>query len=267
MKINIFWFRRDLRLEDNHALFEAACSDLPVLPVFIFDTAITDELPADDPRITFIYDALLSINDKLARHGSSLLIVKGDPLESWKMLTETYDINAVYINKDYEPYAKVRDDSVELFLRKKGIKLLRFIDQVIFEEKEIVKSDNDPYTVFTPYKNRWLNKLKESLPLKNFSHKYENTFVSEKFDFPSPEKIGFKRSNINVRPFDTGAIREYDKYRDYPAADKTTYLGPHLRFGTVSIRKMVDLALCENQVFLSELIWREFFMQILFQLS
>jgi deoxyribodipyrimidine photo-lyase len=263
-KINIFWFRRDLRLDDNRALFEAVRSDLRVMPLFIFDTAITDELPADDPRITFIYDSLLDINDKLARLGSSLLILKGDPLVSWKILTETYDINAVYINKDYEPYAIVRDDSVELFLRKKGIKLLRFTDQVIFEGKEIVKADNDPYTVFTPYKNRWLKKLEDSLPLKNFTRSYENSFVSDKFEFPSAEKIGFKRSNIKVRPFDTGVIREYDKYRDYPAADKTSYLGPHLRYGTVSIRKIVELALGENQVFLGELIWREFFMQILF---
>jgi deoxyribodipyrimidine photo-lyase len=262
--INIFWFRRDLRLDDNHALFKAACSDLPVMTLFIFDTAITNELPADDPRITFIYDSLLSINDKLARYGSSLLILKGDPLASWKKLTDTYEINAVYLNKDYEPYAIVRDDAVELFLRKKGIRLLRFTDQVIFEEKEIVKPDNDPYTVFTPYKNQWLKKLKESLPLKNFSHSYENTFLTEKFKFPTPEQIGFKISNIKVRPFDTGVISEYDKYRDFPADDKTTYLGPHLRFGTVSIRKMVDLALSENQVFLGELIWREFFMQILF---
>jgi len=263
-KINIFWFRRDLRLDDNHALFQAACSDLPVMPVFIFDTAITDELPADDSRITFIYDSLLNINDKLASYGSSLFIMKGDPLSSWQKLTDAYDINAVYINKDYEPYAIARDNSVELFLKKKGIKLLRFKDQVIYEEKEIVKADNDPYTVFTPYRNQWLKKLIESAPFKNFTHNFENTFLSEKFEFPSIEKIGFKKSKIKARPFDTGVIREYDKYRDYPAADKTTYLGPYLRFGTVSIRQMADHALRENQVFLGELIWREFFMQILF---
>jgi deoxyribodipyrimidine photo-lyase len=264
MKINILWFRRDLRLDDNHALFAALSSDLPVLPLFIFDTSITDELPKDDPRITFIYEELLKINDELVRYGSSILILKGDPLLLWEKLEETYDINAVFLNKDYEPYAIERDHLVEVLLGKRGIKFLRFNDQVIFEEKEIVKSDNDPYTVFTPYKNRWLKKLNECLPQKNFSHNFENKLLSEKFEFPTPEKIGFEISNIKARPFDTGVIREYDKYRDYPAADKTTYLGPHLRFGTVSIRKMVVLALNENQVFLNELIWREFFMQILF---
>ena len=188
MKINIFWFRRDLRLDDNNALFQAASSGLPVLPVFIFDTNITDELPADDPRITFIYETLSSINNKLAEYGSSVLILKGDPESIWEELVRSYDINAVYINKDYEPYAIQRDNAIETLLKKHGIALLKFKDQVIFEESEIIKSDNNPYTVFTPYKNRWLKDLEAKLPLKIFdSSNLKQVLFHKLLNFLSPE--------------------------------------------------------------------------------
>ncbi|MBK7711492.1 MAG: deoxyribodipyrimidine photo-lyase [Bacteroidales bacterium] len=264
MKINIFWFRRDLRLDDNNALSQAASSGLPVLPLFIFDNNITDELPADDPRVTFIYETLLSVDAKLKEYNGSLFIMKGDPLASWKILLNQFGINAVYINKDYEPYAIQRDNSVESLLKTHGIPLLRFKDQVIFEEGEIVKSDGKPYTVYTPFKNKWLNDLKEILPLSDFDQNLQKKLFVHKNECPAPDKIGFEISSIKVKPFDLDAIPEYDKYRDYPALDKTSYLGPHLRFGTVSIRKLVKMALQENRVFLNELIWREFFMQILF---
>jgi deoxyribodipyrimidine photo-lyase len=263
-KINIFWYRRDLRLEDNTALHHAALAGLPVLPVFIFDTNITDELPAGDPRITFIYETLSSINNQLAAFNSSILIMKGDPLSSWQKLTVSLDINAVYINKDYEPYAIHRDDAVEDLLRENGIPLLRFKDQVIFEENEILKGDNTPYTVFTPFNKRWLKHIEGILPLKVVEDHPEANFLSCNYEFPSLEKLGFQTSIIKVKPFDPGAIREYHKFRDYPALDRTTYLGPHLRFGTVSIRKIVNEAVQENKIFLNELVWREFFMQILF---
>ncbi|MBK8883800.1 MAG: deoxyribodipyrimidine photo-lyase [Bacteroidales bacterium] len=264
MKINIFWFRRDLRLDDNNALSQAASSGLPVLPLFIFDNNITDELPADDPRVTFIYETLLSVDAKLKEYNGSLFIMKGDPLASWKILLNQFGINAVYINKDYEPYAIQRDNSVESLLKTHGIPLLRFKDQVIFEEGEIVKSDGKPYTVYTPYKNKWMNDLKEILPLSDFDQNLQKKLFVHKNECPAPDKIGFEISSIKVKPFDLDAIPEYDKYRDYPALDKTSYLGPHLRFGTVSIRKLVKMALQGNRVFLNELIWREFFMQILF---
>ena len=263
-KINIFWFRRDFRLRDNHGLFQATTSGLPVLPVFIFDTNITSELLTDDPRLNFIYEALTSMNNDLAAFGGSLLILKGDPLTEWEKLSARYDINAVYINKDYEPYAIQRDNSVEALLKERGISLLRFRDQVIFEEKEIVKADCQPYTVFTPYKNKWLRTLTESPALKNYSQDLQNKFLNTDIEFPSAGIAGITPCTIKVKPFNLDTIRDYDKYRDYPAADKTSYLGPHLRFGTVSIRELVDLALKENPVFLGELIWREFFMQILF---
>src|SRR4030042_2131077 len=150
MKINIFWFRRDLRTEDNTALNRALSSDLTVLPFFIFDTNISDELPADDPRVGFIHERLSDINKNLRKSGSSLYVLKGDPEEKWKELVASFDVNAVYINKDYEPYTTMRDKEIEELLKKSGIRLFRFKDQVIFEEEEILKPDDKPYTIFTP---------------------------------------------------------------------------------------------------------------------
>lgn len=265
MKINIFWFRRDLRIEDNTGLSAALGSGNPVLPVFLFDTNIIDELPADDPRVGFIHKSLSSINDELKRSGTSLLVMKGDPEALWKKLISTYEIDAVYINKDYEPYAINRDLAVEKILMSKNIPLLRFKDQVIFEEGEVLKPDNKPYTVFTPYRNRWIQKFRETFmgqPEKKNEH--AGNYYKVSFRFPSPEETGFRKSNVNVRNFDLSAIPEYEKYRDRPDEDRTTYLSPHLRFGTISIRRLVSIAFRENLTFLNELIWREFFMQILF---
>ncbi len=261
MKINIFWFRRDLRLNDNTGLYRALSSELPVLPLFIFDNNITDELQHDDPRISFIYETLSSINKYLNKSGSSLLILKGDPVTIWKKLIASYDIHEVYINKDYEPYAIRRDKIIEDVLGKNHISLHRSKDQVIIEEQEILKSDNKPYTIFTPYRNQWLKKLPEYFHTQNNS---SENYYQCRFNFPSIEKTGFTYSFKKVRPYDLSVIKQYEKYRDFPDADLTTYLSPHLRFGTISIRNIVIIALKENQTFLSELIWREFFMQILF---
>jgi deoxyribodipyrimidine photo-lyase len=265
MKINIFWFRRDLRLEDNTALIKALAEGIPVLPIFIFDTSIIDELAPDDARVSFIYDTLSEIDSQLRKFESSVLVLKGDPVLLWKNLTESYSINAVFINKDYEPYSVSRDLKVESILTKKSIPLFRFKDQVIFEEKEILKSDNSPYTLFTPYKNSWVKKLTGMTEiLAGLSLPVRPEFFKKIFPFPGLETLGFKKSAKQVRTYDLNVIREYHKYRDFPSRDETTYLGPHLRFGTVSIRKIVRKGLEENAVFLSELVWREFFMQILF---
>ena len=264
MKISIFWFRRDLRLDDNTGLTAALKSVNPVLPLFIFDTNIIDELPADDPRNSFIYKRLSSISDELKKAGSSLQILKGDPGTIWKKMISTLDIGEVYINKDYEPYAIKRDNAVESILKQNHIPLLKFKDQVIFEGGEILKPDNKPYTVFTPYRNRWLKRFSETTT--GSSSKKNNTgdnFYKFQCDFPALEDLGFRISTIKVRPFDLSVIPEYDIYRDLPAEDKTSYLSPHLRFGTIGIRKLVSTAIKENLTFLNELIWREFFMQIL----
>lgn len=265
MKINIFWIRRDLRINDNTALDRALASGLPVLPIFIFDTNITEELPGDDSRISFIYETLSDIYSNLQKEGSSLYILKGDPVEIWQELISEFDINAVFINKDYEPYSIQRDKTIEDLLGKNRIDLFRFKDQVIFEEDEILKPDTKPYTIYTPYKNRWLKKLNESPD--NYqsakTEKYDN-LLRGSFVFPTIQEIGFRKSSVGVRPYDLSVIPDYHKYRNLPAIDRTTYLSPHLRFGTVSIRHLVTLALRQNMSFLNELIWREFFMQILY---
>jgi len=263
--INVFWFRRDLRLDDNTALSEALAAGLPVLPVFILDQNITGELPRNDARVTFIYKTLSEIDLTLKRYGSSLLLLAGDPVKTWEKLTDEYKINAVFINKDYEPYAVQRDDSVETLLKTKGIKLKRFRDQVIFEEKEILKPDGKPYGVFTPYRNRWMKELgQEKGRIASRAQDLPGNFHKQTFRFPAIEETGFEENPQKVRPSDLSTVPVYHKYRDIPAADRTSYLSPHLRFGTVSIRKVAATALAQNLIFLNELIWREFFMQILF---
>jgi deoxyribodipyrimidine photo-lyase len=265
VKINVFWYRRDLRLKDNRALNIALNSGLPVLPVFIFDTNILDELNCDDPRVSFIHEILFTINETLSKEGGSLLVKKGEPLGVWKELIQSFEISSVFSNKDYEPYGIERDNKVEKILSEKGIQLIRIKDQVIFEEKEVLKDDRTPYTVFTPYRNRWMQQFEKELTDSTTTHKTEmNNFLKGTSPFPTLKDIGFRKSSVSVRPYDLSVIKEYDKYRDLPADDKTSYLSPHLRFGTISIRTIVQLALKENFTFLSELVWREFFMQILF---
>ncbi len=265
MKINIFWFRRDLRLVDNTGLNKALASGLQVLPLFIFDTNIIDELPPDDPRVSFIYESLSAIDKELNKFGSSVLILKGDPLKVWEELASTYNINEVFINKDYEPYAIERDNLIESLLAEHGTGFRRFRDQVIFEENDILKSDGKPYTVFTPYKNSWLRKFREDLTSFVPKKMPENlTFYKNLIRFPSRGELEQQKSSIRVRDYDLSVIPDYHKYRDIPAVDKTSYLSPHLRFGTVSIRELVLKAYKENPIFLNELIWREFFMQILY---
>lgn len=265
MKINVFWFRRDLRLNDNTALDKALSTGLPVLPVFIFDTAITDDLSRDDPRLNFIYDTLSTLNKELLLSGGSILVMKGNPLAIFEKLASEYMIENVFINKDYEPYAIDRDEKVKTLLASHGIALRPFSDHVIFCEDEVVKDDGKPYSVFTPYKNRWLRSFQElTLPPLTAPQSREGMFFSSGKAFPGKEETGIHKSQIGVRDFDLSVIPDYDKFRDLPAEDRTSFLSPHLRFGTVSIREIVSRAFRENMVFLNELIWREFFMQILF---
>jgi deoxyribodipyrimidine photo-lyase len=262
-KVNLFWFRRDLRLEDNTGLKAALSSGLPVLPLFIFDTNITDDLSFHDARINFIYDTLLTINHDLLKSGSSMLVVKGDPVLIFGKLKRQYSIDSVFCNKDYEPYAIERDEAVSKILKNSGIQFRSYKDQVMFEEREIVKPDGEPYTVFTPYRNRWMREFnikREFLSSKG----NDNFFLKADFVFPELKELGFGESTIKVKSFFLSHIHDYHKYRDIPAEDRTTHLGPHLRFGTVSIRQISEIAAMESQVFLDELIWREFFMQLLF---
>ena len=264
-EVSFFWFRRDLRLEDNIGLFHALQSNYPVIPLFIFDDSILDSLPKNDSRVGFIHESLSRINTQLQEIGSSLLVKKGKTIAIWQSLLEEFEVKEVFFNKDYEPYAIQRDTAICELLETNKTIAYSFKDHVIFEEKEITKADGLPYTVYTPFKNKWLEKYKSMAPVLEYdaTDMFSNCYKSD-FAFPSLEQIGFEESPIKVKPHNLKFIANYQDIRDFPALDKTSYLSPHLRFGTVSIRKLVNWAFHKNDVFLSELIWREFFMQILF---
>ena len=264
-EVAFFWYRRDLRLEDNVALFYALESEYLVIPLFIFDEAILDGLPKNDARVGFIHDSLSNINQKLQEFGSSLLVKKGITHAVWQSLIQEFDVKEVFFNKDYEPYAIKRDLAICELLESNKIRSFLYKDQVIFEEIEITKADGLPYTVYTPYKNKWLEKYQSMSPIQEFdtTSKVHN-FHKYNFVFPTLNQIGFEESSLKVIPHNLKNVVNYHETRDFPALDSTSHLSPHLRFGTVSIRKLVNWAANKNQVFLSELIWREFFMQILF---
>lgn len=263
MKISIFWFRRDLRLHDNTGLAKALNGAYPVLPLFIFDEQILKELPNDDPRVQFIHQQLDTINSELEKKGSGLLIRKGNPIDIWKMLFKEYQIAEIYTNRDYEPYALERDQQIQDISEQNNAQFFTFKDQVIFEKSEVVKDDGNPYTVYTPFKNKWLQRYKDEGIPEESTNNFENLLQST-FEFPTLSKIGFQESTISVPDYSLKGLENYEEVRDFPAVDGTSSLSTHLRFGTVSPRDMVRKALDINATFLSELIWREFFMQILF---
>ncbi len=261
-EFSIFWFRRDLRLDDNHGLFRALQGSKQVIPLFIFDEQILNELPKNDARVSFIYENLLGVDRTLKSFGSSLLVKKGKPLDVWSALIQTYPIKEVFTNSDYEPYAIKRDQEIQKFLWEKGIQMHFFKDQVIFEKNEVLKGDGKPYTVFTPFKNKWLSIFHESVITLYDSASLKNYAKTDE-SFPTLDEIGFRPSSIKVPPFCADQISNYAEQRDFPSIS-TTRIGPHLRFGTISIRQVVLHLQKKDSVYLSELIWREFFMQILF---
>jgi len=267
-KINIFWFRRDLRLNDNAGLYYALKSGLPVLPVFIFDSEILDQLEdPDDARVMFIHGEISKIHNSLRKIKSGLLVKKGKPVKVFKELIENYHVNEIFCNHDYEPYAIERDGLIKNILKHRKIAFSTFKDQVIFEKKEILNNQGEPYKIFTPYKNKWLS---------SFSEKNISPFPSEKSlahmiipgpkTMPTLDDIGFRKSSVSIpsKKVDLNIIRFYDKHRDFPAQNGTSRLGIHLRHGTMSIREAVRIAMKFNDTWLNELIWREFYMMILF---
>lgn len=258
--LTVVWLRRDLRLEDNAALSAALSENRNVLPLFIFDDDIIEELPKNDARLNFIYARLEAIQHELRNVGCSLLICKGHPLAVWQELIKELNVTKVYFNKDYEPYANERDKAVIGFLQLLDIPTRSFKDHVIFEQDEVMKDDGTPYTVFTPYKKKWLSQFQPQDEYKaNFDH-----LVKVELDFPSLAQLGLEESNIEVQPFSLEGVAEYADTRNFPAMDATSYLSPHLRFGTVGVRQVIRLLKPEHETFLSELIWREFFQQVLF---
>ncbi len=266
-EINVFWFRRDLRLFDNSGLFQALKSGKPVLPVFIFDKLILDQLSdKQDKRVTFIYQALEKINTKLKEYDSSLLVLPNTPISAFQKLTEQFKIKEVFANHDYEPYAVDRDRQIENFLSENGIAFHTFKDQVIWEKSEVMKPGGTPYKVFTPYSKQWKHHYKLDPPQEFSSENYLSEFYTEIHPFPELQEIGFEKAILEIPKFSSSEeiIINYHKTRNFPALEGTSYAGVHLRFGTVSVRQLVKLASELNGEWLNELIWREFFMMILY---
>lgn len=267
-KISVFWFRRDLRLDDNVGFLEALKGELEVLPIFIFDPEILDQLPKDDARVNFIHENLQKMRKELQTKGSSFAIYHGKPSEIFKQLFDQYDLQKIYTNRDYEPYAKERDEKIGNLAMKKNAEFLTFKDQVFFEKDEIVKSDGDPYVVYTPYMKLWKKEFKKTDLEVHYTSQYlDNLIQNTGLPNLSLSDIGFESSPIKVPDYDVTPtlIQEYEAKRNFPAKDATSHIGPHLRFGTVGIRKIMKKAIAEkNEIFWQELIWREFFMQILY---
>lgn len=267
--IAVFWHRRDLRLEDNAGLYHALKSGLPVLPLFIFDTQILDKL-ADkkDKRVQFIHHHVGLLKRQLADLASDMEVCYGDPLFIWNQLTTSYNIKQVFTNHDYEPYGIQRDALIKELLFKKGIAFNTYKDPCIFERGEVTKDDGLPYTVFTPYSKKWKAKLNDYYLKAYPTEKYfSNFFKTEKpAQLISLEQMGFEQTTIQFPSIQVaqGIISNYTQNRNFPAIAGTSKLGVHFRFGTISIREKARKALKLNDTFLNELIWRDFYMMILF---
>lgn len=267
MKTTIHWFRRDLRIKDNTALFHALSQNNNVQCIFIFDENIINELPKNDHRVSFIYDTLVNINYELNKYGTSIKIFKGDPIDVFKKIILDNEINSIYFNKDYEPYTINRDNSIEKLLSKQNIKVKSYKDHVIFEEKEITKDDNKPYTIYTPYSKKWLKKIHETKITEYNIIPFLNNFKKNKnLNIKSREELDFIKSDTLIYDFNSTdeIILSYEKTRNYPFIEGTSKVGPYLRFGLISIRTLVLNSINKDITYLKELIWRDFFSQILF---
>jgi len=266
-KISLFWFRRDLRLFDNHAFYKALQKG-NVLPIFIFDKNILNKLEdKNDQRLSFIYDEIIKLKSDLECSEGSLLVYNDTPINVFQKLTQQFQIEALYYNHDYEPYAIERDKLVKQFFSSKNIPVFSFKDQVIFEKDDILKPDRKPYTIFTPYMRKWIEAfIKQTLPAFSSENLMTHLYKTEPLKLPEIESMGFKKTKYNLpdRIIDIDKIKNYEKYRDFPSIEGTSRLSLHLRFGTISIRQLILKAKEFNETFLNELIWREFYMMILY---
>ncbi|PDH47145.1 MAG: deoxyribodipyrimidine photolyase [Bacteroidetes bacterium MED-G13] len=265
---SIFWFRRDIRIKDNIGLSEATKSKYPVIPIFIFDEKITENLPKNDSRINFIHKNLRKLNNLLVeKFNSKLQVFKGNPIEIIDKIVKEYNVKEVYTNHDYEPYAIKRDNFIYNNLKSKKIPFYTFKDQVIFEKNEVLKDNGSPYVVFTPYMRKWKQNLKKNYSVLENNELCNNFHNLDKYNLKEISEYGFEKNISEVINFDVSKkiIEEYEKKRNFPSLNSTSKIGPFLRFGVISIRSLVKYVLkFSNETFLNELIWREFFMQILF---
>ncbi len=267
----IFWHRRDLRIEDNHGLSKALESGLPVLPIFIFDKHILENLPGNDARVTFIHRQLSLLRIAYQQYGGDLLVLHGTPLQIWQELLNRFTVKAVFTNRDYEPYARERDKLVFNLLQTHHIPFKGFKDHVIFEKKEVVKSNGEPYTVFTPFSRKWKELLASTAvpiyPSADLSDKLMAHDYTEKgWNMPSLNDMGFSPSSLEIPDADvsTHTLSQYHDKRNFPGQRGTSRLGIHLRFGTISVRKLLSKSAPISNTFVNELIWRDFYQIILY---
>lgn len=265
-EVAIFWFRRDLRLEDNAGLYYALKSGLEVLPLFIFDKNILEKLNnKSDKRVDFIYQTITSLKNELGKFGTDLMVKYGSPEEVWKNLINEFNIKEVYTNHDYEKYALERDATIKLLCNQSGIGFFSYKDQCIFEKNEILSGSNEPYTVFTPYSKKWKASLTGFFIKPYPTEKYFGNFLKTgPLKMPELIEMGFQSTNLkySLPILNQEVVANYHNTRDIPSIDGTSRLSVHLRFGTISIRKCVQFALKYNETWLNELIWRDFYMNI-----
>lgn len=276
--LTFFWHRRDLRYNDNAGLYRALRAGGQVQPIFIFDREILDKLPKRDARVAFIHQCVTELAEAYRAYGSDLWVFYGKPLKVWKKLCKQHDVSAIYTNRDYEPYAIARDKAVADIVTEKGGVFLDFKDHVIFESDEVQKNAGGPYTVYTPYWRKWRAELDErmsTLDGKEISYylkpypteKYKDQLVAhgEHRDIPSLEEMGFEPTGTYVPPVEVSRklIRTYDETRNFPGIEGTSRLGQHFRHGTISIREKARRAMGLNETFLKELVWRDFYSNIL----
>ncbi|HON19276.1 MAG TPA: deoxyribodipyrimidine photo-lyase [Salinivirgaceae bacterium] len=268
IKSNVFWFRRDLRLDDNHALYHALKEPLPLRFIFIFDTNILRQFDRSDPRLSFIFNRLWEINSQLQRFKSSIEIYEGTPYTIFNQLISRHIIQNVFANEDYEPYVIKRDNEISTLLSKFGATLRLFTDHIIFHPTKILKPDQKPYTIFTPYKNQWIKQYEkytvETYPSEELLPSLLNREVPSDF---TPLEVSFPiNPSLRIVPNypSNEILHNYAHTRDFPALDATSKVSSQLRFGIISTRKLVLLASKTSTTYLSELIWREFFISILY---
>lgn len=265
---SLFWFRRDLRLEDNAGLYHALRENKAVIPVFIFDTEILSQL--DDPndrRVDFIHQAISDLQKKLTAAGSSLQVFHGKPEAAFNHWLKQYKVKDVYTNHDYEPAARERDARIQRLLVEHGLELKTFKDQCIFEKNEVLKDNGEPYTVFTPYSNKWRKTLTDfhykSYPVENYVGHF---LKSQAAAIPSLKELGFQETGIRLNTkvwVSDELLLNYKDRRDFPALPGTSRLSMYLRFGVLSIRQLLAQALPLSATWVNELIWRDFYMMIL----
>ncbi|MCW3789083.1 cryptochrome/photolyase family protein [Plebeiibacterium sediminum] len=259
--VNVVWLRRDIRLEDNKAIEMASKDGNPILLVYIFDDGLVKNKSIYDPGLNFVYQQLKKLNETLGKQGSSVLITAGNPVTVFKGILQKFNVKAIFANKEYEPYTISRDRKVDELCTNNHVRFELFKDHVIFEPNEVLKVDGTPYQVFTSYKNKWLQQL-DLTQLEAGSA--ASNFYQFKAEMPSLDDLGITACDFEVKDFTLDHINEFGSTRDFPGMDTGSFLGPHLRHGTISIRKIVLSVINTDPVFLSALIWREFFIQILY---